>query len=408
MKRSPTLFWPNSPWRAARTSAPRTRAWAASSTDPANSVPIRPRRRPAHTSSMPSIHWPSKRARSQRSMPKMRDSLAAVPSRMTWPTYSARRSEGVLRSIEVTSVPIWRRYQAREQSQVKRMTPATAEASRIVVRSLRAPRACWAEKFSEPTCWARRSSSATSGSSRWPMVTGRSSGAMTRCWTRIVRRNSRLSIAGPRNGKATRWTRKMAAMAPSVTQGVEPLVPPLRMMVLTSRPMARVAPMVAAASKMLARKMAATPPRSACQASLRSAGTGRRANAARGPRGRGVSINAQFGEEALVSCPPRQAARDTRKTGATRKKSRPAHGPEGPAPGRPRRVLEAAEPVQDVQDREAVQRAVERDQADVLANARAAAPAAVVAPAELSRLDDGLEAEHLGTGGELEHLVDPL
>src|SRR5581483_9561173 len=351
----------------------------------------------------------------------MRDSLDAVPSRMTWPTYSARRSAGVLRSIDVTSEPIWRRYQAREQSQanssttgahhrqVKRMTAATAEDSRIVVRSLRAPRACWAEKFSEPTCWARRSWSATSGSSRWPMVTGRSSGPMTRCWTRIVSRYSRLSTAGPRNGKATRWTRKMPAMAPRVSQGVEPAAPPWRMMALTSRPMARVAPIVAAASKMLARKMARTPLRSACQASLSSAGTGRRAKAARGPRGRGVSINGQFGEEALVSCPRRQAAEDTRGKGLNAKKKPAGDGPEGPAPGRPRRCLEAAEPVQNVQDRKAVERAVERDQADVLANAcPAAAVAAVATPAQLSGLDDRLQAEHLGTAGELEHLVDPL
>ncbi len=73
--------------------------------------------------------------------------------------------------------------------------------------------------------------------------------------------------------------------------------------------MATVAPIVAAASKMLARKMAATPPRSACQASRSRAGTGRRASAARTPRGRGASIGGEFGEKALQSCPRRQEAR---------------------------------------------------------------------------------------------------
>src|SRR5207237_4317620 len=129
------------------------------------------------------------------------------------------------------------------------------------------------------------------------------------------------STAGPRKGKATRWTRKMAATAPRAPHGAELPAVPVLTTESTRRPMATVAPMVAAASKMLARKMAATPPRSACQAKRTSAGTGRRARAARTPRGRGASINGQFGEEALQSCPRRQVA------GRYAQKSRPAHGP---------------------------------------------------------------------------------
>jgi hypothetical protein len=51
--------------------------------------------------------------------------------------------------------------------------------------------------------------------------------------------------------------------------------------------------------------------------------------------------------------------------------------------------LETAEPVQDVQDAEAVERAIERDEANVLANARAAP----VAPTQLGRFGNRLQTE---------------
>src|SRR5581483_9434758 len=87
-----------------------------------------------------------------------------------------------------------------------------------------------------------------------------------------------------------------------------------------------------------------------------------------------------------------------------KKESRPGSGPKARRQAGSKKIgcLEAAEPVEDVQDRQAVGGAVQRDEADVLA-VRAAAPAAVVAPAELSRLGNRLKAEHVGTGGELKH-----
>src|SRR5688572_3808745 len=275
------------------------------------------------------------------------------------------------------------------------MPAAAVQARRVLVRSVRAPRACWAEKFSEPTCSASRSWSLTPASSRWPIVTGRSSGVMTRCCTRMVSRCSRLSMAGSRNGKATRWMKRMAATAPSAIQGVEPETSPFWMMASTRMPMVITLPMVAAALKTAPNMMAATPPRSARQAIRTRAGTGLRAKPARTPRGRGASIGGSFGEEALRSCRFRQYATVTRKK-AGRRTSRSS------APDRRRCYLETAEPVQDVQDRQAVGGTVQRDEADVLANA-AAAPAVTAAPAQLSRVGDGLQAEHLGAGVELEH-----
>src|SRR5581483_1237612 len=62
--------------------------------------------------------------------------------------------------------------------------------------------------------------------------------------------------------------------------------------------------------------------------------------------------------------------------------------------------LETAEPVQDVQDAEAVERAVERDEADVLANADPTA----VTTVKLGHLGNRLQTESVRTG-ELEHSV---
>src|SRR5256714_10727495 len=62
--------------------------------------------------------------------------------------------------------------------------------------------------------------------------------------------------------------------------------------------------------------------------------------------------------------------------------------------------LETAEPVQDVQDAKAVERAVERDQANVLANA-----GVTVTTVQLGHLGNRLQTESVCTGGELEHIV---
>jgi hypothetical protein len=159
------------------------------------------------------------------------------------------------------------------------------------------------------------------------MVTGVSRGVMTRCWTRIMSRCSRLSFAGSRNGNATRWTMKMAATAPRATQGVDPLAPPFFTMASTSRPKVTVAPMVAAALKMLARKMAITPPRSARQAIRTRAGTGRRARAARNPRGPGASMMRFFRGGGPSVLPPGAGGETvSRKSLKREKKSRLASG----------------------------------------------------------------------------------
>src|SRR5918911_1302079 len=106
---------PKSWARAARTSSPSTTRWLPKRTTADTTVPSCPARRRSQTSVIPVSHWCSKRATSHGPRPKMRDSLAAVPPSTRSPTYSARRSAGVLRSMEDTSVAIWRRYQARAQ-----------------------------------------------------------------------------------------------------------------------------------------------------------------------------------------------------------------------------------------------------------------------------------------------------
>src|SRR5207248_2683495 len=62
--------------------------------------------------------------------------------------------------------------------------------------------------------------------------------------------------------------------------------------------------------------------------------------------------------------------------------------------------LETAEPVQDVQDAEAVERAVQRDEAHVLAVRTGA-----VTTVKLGQVGNRLQTREVRTGGELEHIV---
>src|SRR5918997_6858927 len=63
--------------------------------------------------------------------------------------------------------------------------------------------------------------------------------------------------------------------------------------------------------------------------------------------------------------------------------------------------LETAEPVEDVQDAEAVERTVQRDEAHVLA----VALGTTVTPTQLGHLGNRLQTKSVRTGGELEHIV---
>src|SRR5438105_12758154 len=96
----------------------------------------------------------------------------------------------------------------------------------------------------------------------------------------------------------------------------------------------------------------------------------------------------------LISVPP-----DSPRGGRATLPLRPPRGePElsiGVLPAAPA----SAEPVQDVQDADIVERAVARDQAHV----RAEAPEATTAPVQRRHVGDRLQSQNVRTGGELEH-----